>query len=322
MAQFVTVGETPLHLSPPPNQRLERAGEMQLQTDGIESNAAVAAHTLGTRALWASILPDSPLGRRVRSQIDARGVRTDVTWADPTEYRQGLVFQETARPPREGRQLHDREGTAFASASPGQFPMSHVREAEVLLTGTNTAVLSQEAARTVTALLRAGSGSGATTALAFEYAAALGSPEMYRGVFEELVPHADIVFGSESDIQAALGLDSRWRDLASRLTVEYDIDIAVVLRPGHGAVAMEDSAQRSLVHEREGVDADPVDTAGEYGAVLGGFCDARLGGADTPAALDAGLAAGALARTMEGPFLTASADELDAVRELLTDGSQ
>jgi len=320
MGQLVTFGETPLRLSPPANQRLERARQARLHADGVESNAAVAAHTLGTQSVWASLLPDSPLGRRVRSQVDAQGVQTDITWVDATEHRQGLVFGERARAPRESTRLHDREGTPVGAASPSEFPMHRVQDAEMLFSGVNTAVLSQDSAETVTALLRAGSGGGATTALAFEYAAGLGSPEVYRGVFEELAAHVDILFGRETDIQQALGLTDRWRDLASGLTVEYDLDIAVVVRAGHGAVAMEDSARTSLVHEREGIDVEPVDTTGEYGAVVGGFCDAMLGGDDTRSALDAGLAAGGLVRSMEGPFLTATDEELDAALDLLVDG--
>ncbi len=316
MAQLVTFGETPLRLSPPANQRLERASEARLHADGVESNAAVAAHVLGTYAVWVSILPDSPLGRRVRSQVDAQGVQTDITWVDDEDCRQGLVFGESARAPRESARLHHREGTPIASASPSEFPMHRVQDADLLLSGVNTAVLSQASAESVTALLRA----GARTALAFEYAAGLGSPEVYRGVFEELTAHTDVVFGRERDIQRALGVDSRWRDLASHLTVEYGLDIAVVLRPGNGAVAFEDSSRASVVHERETIDAEPVDTTGEYGAVLGGFCDALLHGDDTASALDAGLAAGALARSIEGPFMTTTEAEFEATRDLLVDG--
>ena len=320
MGQLVTFGETPLRLSPPANQRLERARRARLHADGVESNAAVAAHTLGTHSVWASLLPESPLGRRVRSQVDAQGVETDITWVDAAEYRQGLVFGESARAPRESTRLNDREGTAIGAASPSDFPMHRVQDTELLLSGVNTAVLSQDSAETVTALLRAGSGAGATTAVAFEYAAGLCSPDVYRGVFEELASHTDVVFGREAALQRALGLTGRWRDLASTLAVEYDLDIAVVVRSGHGAVAMEDSARANLVHEREGIDVEPVDTTGEYGAVVGGFCDATLAGADTATALDAGLAAGALARSMEGPFLTATDEELDAALDMLVDG--
>jgi hypothetical protein len=113
MAQLVTFGETPLGLSPPTNQRLERASEARLHADGVESNAAVAAHVLGTYAVWVSILPDSSLGRRVRSQVDAQGVQTDITWVDTDGCRQGLVFGESA--PRESTRLHDREGTHIVS---------------------------------------------------------------------------------------------------------------------------------------------------------------------------------------------------------------
>jgi len=320
MGHLLTFGETPLRLSPPATQRLERARRARLHADGVESNAAVAAHTLGTDAVWASLLPDSPLGRCVRSQVDAQGIQTDITWMDATEYRQGLVFGERARAPREHRRLHDRDGTAVGAAAPSALPMHRVQDAELLLSGLNTAVLSQDSAETVTALLRAGRGADATTALAFEYAAGLGPPEVYRGILEELATHTNIVFGSESDIRQALELSPRWRDLASRLTVEYDLDIAVVVRPGHGAVAMEDSPQTSLVHERKGPDVELVDRAGEYGAVVGGFCDAVLDGDDTTSALDTGLAAGGLARSMEGPFLTATDEELAAALDMLVDG--
>lgn len=320
MGQLVTFGETPLRLSPPANQRLERAREARLHADGIESNAAVAADMLGTYAVWASVLPDSPLGRRVRSQVDAQGVQTDVTWMDADEYRQGLVFGESARAPRESTRLHDRAGTPIAAASPSDFPMHRIQDAEMLLSGVNTAVLSQDSAESATALLRAGSGAGATTVVALEYAAGLGSPEVYRGVFEELASHADVVFGKERDIRQALGLSGRWRDLASHLTVEYGLDIAVVFRPGYGAVTMEDSDRANLVHEREGIDVEPVDTTGEYGAVVGGFCDAMLDGDDTTKALDTGLAAGALTRSIEGPFLTATDAELERALDQVVNG--
>lgn len=318
MAQLVTFGETPLRLSPPANRRLERASEAQLHADGVESNAAVAAGTLGTEAVWASLLPDSPLGRRVRSQIDAQGITTDVSWVEGC--RQGLVFHEPAHTPRGGTRLHDHEGTAVATASPSDYPMHRVQDAEMLLTGLNTAVLSKGSVEAATALLRAGDGAGATTAIAFEHAPGLADSAVYRGVFDELAGPADVVFGRESDIQAALGRDERWRDLASHLTVAYDLDLTVVVRPGQGAVAFEDSARATLVHEREGVGVDTVDTTGEFGALVGGFCDATLGGADAASALDTGLAAAALARSMEGPFLTTTGEELAAALEVVTDG--
>ncbi len=318
MAQLVTFGETPLRLSPPATGRLERADELRLHADGVESNAAVAAHALGTRAVWTSVLPDSPLGRRVQSAVDTQGVPTDISLVDPADCRQGLVFGETARPPRQRRRFHDHQGTPVGTASPSDLPMHQVQDAEMLLTGMNTAVLSQTSAETTTALVRAGSGAGARAALVFEYATELADTAVYRGVFEELADHADVLVARESDIRQALGRGNRWRDLASSLTVAYGFDIAVVFRPGHGAVALEDSTRANLVHERDGLDVDPVDTAGEFGAVAGGFCHALLGGADTATALDTGLAAGALARTIDGPFLTTTDDELDAAIDLLT----
>ena len=320
MGEFVTFGETPLLLSPPRRARLERTGELQVRADGVESNAAVAAHALGTRAVWVSVLPDSPLGHRVRSAVDAEGVRTDVSWVDPTGCRQALVFGESTRQPRERRRLRDQTGTPIAAVTPEDLPMDRVRGADMLLTGLNTAVRSQESAETTTALLRAGRGGGARTAVALEHAAGLDDPEVYRGVFEELAAEADITFVGEADARAVLDLDDRWRDLASRLTVEYGLDIAVVFRSGHGAVAMEDSTRAGVVHERAGAGTEPVDTAGEYGALVGGVCSGLLGGDTIATALDTGLAAAGLVRAVDSPFLSVTDGGIDAAIDRVVDG--
>jgi sugar/nucleoside kinase (ribokinase family) len=199
--------------------------------------------------------------------------------------------------------------------------MDRIRAADLLFTSTTSAVHSRESAETATALLRAGDGGTARTALALEYVPGLAERDVYRGVFDELAPHTGIVFGRENEIRDLLGESSRGRDLATHLTVEYDLDVAVLLRAGHSGVMMENSPRRNRVHERVGPETDSVDPSGVLGATVGGFCNALLGGADPTEALDAGLAAGALAQTMTGPFMTATAAELDAMVDRLTEGS-
>ncbi|MFT4946428.1 MAG: 2-dehydro-3-deoxygluconokinase, partial [Natronomonas sp.] len=100
MTELITFGETPLRLSPTGNQRLERARQASIHADGTASNVAVAASELGADALWLSKLPDSPLGRRVRSQLEEQGVETDLAWSDNGSHRQGLLFRESGGAPR------------------------------------------------------------------------------------------------------------------------------------------------------------------------------------------------------------------------------
>ena len=315
MAQLVAFGETPLRLSTPNHHRLEQARTAQFSADGTESNAAVAAHALGTRTIWTSILPNSPLGRRVHTEIDAQGVETDVSFAPG---QQALVFHEPAVSPREPRQVHHRAETPMATASPSDLPMHRIQDADMIVTGLTTAVLSQEMAETATALLRAGSGAGAQTVVAFDYDPELAAPEVYQGVFEELAPHTDVVVGTERALTRGLEREDTHRELASGLTFEYDIGIAAVITPGEGGTTIENTPGTNVAHERDGLDTHAVDRAGEFGATVGGVCHALVHGATAAEALDTGLAAGALAGSISGPFLQSSADELERVLAQVT----
>ncbi len=319
MTQFVALGETPLRLSPPGHQRLERAESLALTADGTESNAAVAAHALGTQAVWLSKLTDSPIGRRVQTAIDAQGVETDVTWVE--NGKQGLLFDESSVSPRQGRQVNRRENAAMASATPSNLPMNRVQQAEMLCTGLSTSVLSQKVAETATALLRAGSGAGGRTVVAFDYDPTLAERTVYQGVFEELSEHTDVVVGTERGIQGVLNTDGNKRELASTLAFDYDLNIAAVVEPGNDGVVIEDTGGSSLAHERDGLPSQTVDPTGEFGAIVGGFAHALLRGGDGASALDTGLAAGALARTIDGPFLQTTPDEFDGVLDQIQTSS-
>jgi len=89
MTELVTFGETMLRLSPPDDERLETADQYTVRAAGAESNVAVAAQRLGLDALWASKLPDSPVGRRVTGELKHHGVSVDVAWDDSDSARQG-----------------------------------------------------------------------------------------------------------------------------------------------------------------------------------------------------------------------------------------
>ena len=100
MTALVTVGETPLRLSPPGASRLETATEADICADGTESNLAVAAGTLGVGTTWLSKLPDTPPGRRIVTQLRQYGVDTAVTWTEPGAGRVGVTFRESGPTPR------------------------------------------------------------------------------------------------------------------------------------------------------------------------------------------------------------------------------
>ncbi|MEF8814041.1 MAG: sugar kinase [Halovenus sp.] len=309
MTELITFGETPLRFSPQGHQRLERADEMTIHADGTESNVAVAAQELGAEALWLSKLPESPLGRRVVTQIEEQGIETDIAWTDDGSLRQGFVFRESGSKPRQTREHHDRQYTAAATAQPVDFPMDRVQDASVVFTGLSTPVLSPETAETTRAILRASGGSGAVTAMDLDYSPALASPTRYRETLEELAEDIDMLIANVSNVNTVLDRDGGPRELANLLAADYDLEVAVITRSEKGAVALHDSPGTNVIHERETIPTETVDPTGTHGAFAGAFLQQLIDGANTARSLTYAVAVAALSRTIPGPFLTTIGDE-------------
>jgi 2-dehydro-3-deoxygluconokinase len=313
MTELVTFGETPLRLSPPGKQRLESADTMAVDADGTGSNAAVAAQVLGVDSTWVSKLPDSPLGRRVVATLESHGIETAITWADSTEYRQGLVFHESGHPPREPKGWHDRDGSATATAKPGDLPMDRIQRADAVFTGLSTPALSRNAAETTNAMLRAAHGSGVTTAIDVDYQPGFADPDFLRDVLLELFEHLEVLIANENRIRTVLDRSGKPRELANSIAAEYDLETVVITRSKHGAVALQDTPGTNVIYERETVDTDAVDESGQHGAFSGGFLAQYAEDGDLSDAMSYGVATATLARTVPGALLTADRSEIERV---------
>jgi len=322
MSEFITFGETPVRLSPPGKERLETADTATIDADGTESNAAVAAGTFGIDSTWVSKLPDSPLGRHIVGELESHGIETEVTWADPTEHRQGLVFHETGHRPRESRRFHDRDGTAVATAKPGGLPMDAVQSADAVFTGLSTPALSEDAANTTAAMLRAAHGSGVTTAIGVDYQPGLRDPEFLREVLLELLQHLEVLVANEQTIRTVLDRSGKPRELAATIVADHDLETVVITRSERGAVALQDTPGTNVIHERDTIQVDAVDDAGQHGAFSGGFLAKLVGGADLATALSYGVATATLARTIPGPLLMAAESEIDRVADDIIEASK
>ena len=326
MAELVTFGETPLRFSPQGHQRIEMARETSVYADGMESNVAVAAEQLGADTLWLSKLPQSPLGRRVVSQLQEQGIGTEVTWVDPEEeedvVRQGLKFREYGAEPRDSKVWHDRSNTAAATAQPADFPMDTIQQADVVFTGLSTPVLSEQAAETTQAILRASGGSGAVTAADIDYNPGLASQETYRNMLEFLSEELDLLVANEETARKVLGRSGGSRELANVLAADFDLDIVVITRSNQGAIALHDSPGTNVIHERQTTDIDAVDPTGQHGAFIGAFLQQLINGADTARSLSYAVATATLARTMPAPFLTIDDGDVEPIVEEVIDLSQ
>lgn len=317
MPELVTFGETALRLSTPDSERLTAADVAELYVDGEESNVAVAASCLGTDCTWLSKLPETPMGRRIVADLRRHDVAVDVTWTD--EGRVGVCYHEPGVDPRPSGLYHDREGTTAATVTPGDIPMDRVQAGDVVFSGTSTPAISEGAAETTEAMLRASAGGGATTAVDLDYAPGRHDPDFLGELLRRLFRHVDVFFANEAHVRTVLDVSGKPRELANTLVAEYDLEMVVVTRSEYGAVVMHDAPGTSVIHEQDALDGEVVDPTGTRAAFVGGFLAKLAEDADAAEALTYGVATAALARTVPGPTLSTRPSEIDAVAEQVDD---
>jgi 2-dehydro-3-deoxygluconokinase len=309
VSDLVAFGETMLRLSTPTGDRLETAGALDVHVGGAESNVAVATARLGADAVWLSKLPDSPLGRRVVRELRAHGVRTGVAWAPSG--RLGTYFLDRGGDPRGTDVVYDRADAAVTTVTPDELPTAAITGAEVFFTTGITPALSETLAETTAVLLRRATEADVTTAFDLNYRSKLWSADRARRAFESLLPHVDVLFAAERDVENVLGLDGEIVPVANRLATEYGLTTTVITRGEHGSLALHGGE----VHEHGVYDADTVDPVGSGDAFVGGFLASRLDGGSVGDALAYGAATASLKRTIDGDLAVVTPAEVAAVVE-------
>ncbi|GAB7010233.1 bifunctional 2-dehydro-3-deoxygluconokinase/2-dehydro-3-deoxygalactonoki nase [Halorubrum trueperi] len=309
MTDLVTFGETMLRLSPPRGERLETTEGLDVQAGGAESNVAVGAARLGADAVWLSKLPDSPLGRRVVGELRSHGVRTGVSWADPAESRVGTYYLERGGEPRGTNVIYDRADAAITTVEPSDLPTAALESASRFHTTGITPALSERAAETTVALLRAAGDAGATRSFDLNYRAKLWDAETARAAYEGLFAHVDALFVPRRDAREVLGREGDAVEIAHGLASEFDFETVVVTRGTEGAVALRDGA----VYEQGVFDADTFDAIGTGDAFVAGFLAKRIDGGDVADALEWAAATAALKRTIAGDVAVVTPDDVAGV---------
>lgn len=307
MTDLVTFGETMLRLSPPDNERLETTGQLEVRAAGAESNVAVAAARLGADAVWTSKLPDSPLGRRVTSELESYGLETDPVWSD--RGRQGTYYIEFAGKPRGTDVIYDRADAAVTSARTEELPTDRIREAEWFYTSGITPALSETLEETTEELLGAAREAGTKTAFDLNYRSKLWSPEEARGVLTGLFEDVDVLVTAVRDARNVLGTEGERELIARDLAEEYGFETVVLTLGAEGALAYHD---RESV-EQAAFETETHDPIGTGDAFVGGFLAKRIAGGDIDGALEYGAATAALKRTIPGDIAVVTPEEVGHV---------
>jgi len=314
MTDLVTFGETMLRLSPPGQERLERATELEFRAAGAESNVAVNAARLGVDTAWLSKLPDSPLGRKVVATLEGQGTETDVVWSD--EGRQGAYYLEQASKPRATNVVYDRANAAVTTATPDELPTERVTAADAFYTSGITPALSDTLEDTTRDLLERAQAADTTTAFDVNYRSKLWTPDEARPVVESLLPDVDVLVTAVRDARTVLGLDGDAERVARDLADEWGFETVVVTRGADGALALHDGD----VTRQGSFETETHDAVGTGDAFVGGFLARRLRGGGVPESLEYAAATAALKRTIPGDVALVTPDEVERVVERDDDG--
>lgn len=217
----LSFGETMLRLSPPEGIRLDSATTFSVHVAGTESNTLCTLARLGLQTAWLSALPDTPLGRRVESELRRHGVQTThILWQqDPT--RLGIFYAEEAPPPLGIQVYYDRANSACATLDPDTLDYTLVDQARLLhLTGI-TPALSEQARAATTRLFQRALAQHIPISFDVNYRAKLWSPTEAAHSLEEYCRQASILICTREDAADLWHITGSPQEILTRLSNRF-----------------------------------------------------------------------------------------------------
>jgi len=318
--RVVTFGEAMIRLTPPGNERLDRATTLNVTAGGAELNTAVALRCLGLSASWVSALPNTSLGRLIARHAMANGVDVSgIHWVPEDQGRAGLYFLEEGVDPRPSSVTYDRNDTAISKVQPGAFDWANLLDGAAALhvSGITLAVSDGARAEAMEAV-RVANTMGVLVSFDLNYRAKLWSESAARQAFIAMVPRVDILFASRGGLRTFFGIEGSHEEVLRTALERLGVAAVTITRKrakGSMRLKLQSLAlgQSGLLATSDWRDVEVVDRLGGGDAYAGGFLAGYL---ENPRgltrAVTLGATAGALKHTMPGDFLSATRAEIEA----------
>ena len=339
----VALGEVMLRLDPGEG-RIRTARSFQVWEGGGEYNVARGLRkTFGLRTSVVTALPRTETGALVEDLILQGGVdASHIVWRDADgigrDTRVGLNFTERGFGVRAALGCSDRANSSASQMRPDEVDWDALFGGEGvrwLHTGGIFAALSENTAETALAAIRTAKRHGVIVSYDLNYRASLWSshpdPDAARRVNREIVGLADVLVGDEYACASCLGTgpaeartdpaDSRPFDaLAGRLSADFpNVQVfAATLRDPVSASVNRWGGVLWMGGERYATpitDVAVLDRVGGGDAFVSGLAWAFMTGQGPQAAVEHGIAHGALAMTTPGDNAATSLAEVAAVIE-------
>ncbi len=294
MSDFVTLGESMALLGAERVGRLRDMDRLGFSFGGAESNVAIGVRRLGHGATWIGRVGADEFGGKILATLRAEGVDTSHVVVDP-DAQTALMFKEH-RGPGLVRVTYYRRGFAGSRLTLSDVDPAVIASARVLHVTGITPALSASARDAVFAAVEAASAANVPVSFDVNYRSALWAPEVAAPCCADLAARADVVFGSEDELEMVLGDDDVLA--AARRHVDAHGGSVVVKRGARGATEVGPETKIDATPPRV-VALDPV---GAGDAFVAGYLTGMLDGLDVADRLGLGCAAGARVASMPGDW--------------------
>ncbi|MBN6056686.1 sugar kinase [Nonomuraea sp. RK-328] len=289
--QAVCLGETMAVLLPGHPGPTESVEQFQVGVGGAESNVACGLAGHGITTAWISRVGDDGFGRRIISELTARGVDVSAVTIDSVRPT-GLYIKESHP---HSRMRYYRTGSAASALGPDVFtnPVFNrlLSGARLLHLSGITPALSDSSLALIRALLTRPR-SGRTVSFDLNWRPALWH-DRDPAVLLELSNAADLLLLGADEAQAAFGLNGH-----AAIRAAFPAPATVVVKnAGHEVTAL--NADGTTVSEPALV-VEVVEPTGAGDAFAAGYLAATLRGLDQRSRLRLGHLTAATALTIHG----------------------
>ena len=277
--EIVCVGET-MALITPTDAALATAGHATIGIAGAESNVSAGVAATGHRVAWASRLGADPLGDRIASELERRGVELWVERDDTTPT--GVMFKD---PGVESSSVYYyRRGSAASRMEAGFLTPERLDGVRIVHTTGITPALSASCSEMVDRLFADARTAGALVSFDVNDRRPLWSREDAAETLARLADAADITFVGRDEAERIWGTAT-----AAEIRAFLPNCALLIVKDGDiGATAYDGDAEPVFVPAPV---VDVVEPVGAGDAFASGFLAATLDGADLAARLSAGHAA-------------------------------
>ena len=335
--RVVTFGEVMLRLKSPGFERLLQSPVLEATFGGGEANVAVSLAHFGVDVAYVTVLPDNPIADACIGDLRRAGVDTSLILRDGR--RMGTYYLEAGANQRPSKVVYDREGSAIATAKPGDIDWERAFQGASWfhITGITPAI-SQSAADLSLEAARKARERGLTVSCDYNYRSKLWKyGRSSTEVMPEIARLVDIGIANEEDCQRSLGivvesgadwesevedgrLDvERYRALGEKVLQAFPNlkKQAITLRESHSASHNSWSGclhngQEFTVSRRYEI-THIVDRVGGGDAFAAGLIYGLLQGMSDAGALDFAVAASCLKHSVVGDYNRVSVAEVESL---------